>query len=358
MATMQSVPQDGSFNNVTLNPSFPNDILGTRGRLVGGGAEVLNTTSPLNAQGLVTAYLIPQERQNTMAMTPTPYSGTSSTGFTYTLVPALLGNRPPATSSEAYQLPSSKQWLAKDGGYIVFRQNGLNNPIQMYDYRQRLYFAETPVSGSVGTGGMASGFPGITGTVTNAPPPAFDNFFFDSPFHTSGLYFSGLSNATTLTVNLKLLVEVAPGPTSPFVTVATPSPEYDPLALEMYSRAMNVMPIGVPQKMNPAGEWWSGVLSTIGDIAMPALSAIGLAPVGMAVAGASKMLSKVAKSADGSLEKFRENQKKKNGGKPTKAEREIEGISDRLAKASVRKSVSKKGKKKPAKQRAVMDYEE
>lgn len=339
---------DPSMVFQNLNPSYPVDYLGTRGRLVGGGFEVINTTAPLYKQGLVTTYLLPQERQDTMALNAVPVVGG---GYEYMALPALLGSLPPTNASLAYVLPSSKQWTADKGVYSVFRQNGINNPIRMYDYRQRLYLQENTASTTLGVGGLATAPSTIGGGTTIIPVDGgWDNFAFDSPFHTSGAYFSGLSNQTTLQVNLKLLIEVAPGPSSPLVTVASPSPVYDPLALEMYSRAINSMPVSVPQTFNPAGEWWSGILSTIGDIAMPALSAIGLAPVGMGVSAAAKMLSGVAAKADGSLVKFQEKQKERRREKGlTKAEKEIESISTRLSNASIRKSNQprKRAKKAP-----------
>jgi hypothetical protein len=231
---------------------------------------------------------------------------------------------------------------------MVARMNGIHNPIRMYDYRGRLYFSETPVSGTIGVGGLAQ--PNFGYAPSNQPAPAAgqDNYCYDSSFHTSGAFFTGLSPQTTLQVNVKMLIEVAPGPGSALVTVAKPSPVYDPLALELYSRAINEMPVAVPASMNPAGEWWSGVLSTIGDVAGPALSAIGLAPVGMGVSAAAKMLSGIAKKADGSLEKFRAAKAEKaaqNG--LSKAEQKIENVTRQLAASTIRrKSAPKKKKKK------------
>lgn len=104
---------------------------------------------------------------------------------------------------------------------------------------------------------------------------------YRSAFNISGAYFTGLSLQTTLQLNLKAIIEVCPGPTDAIATLATASPEYDPAALEFYSRICSRLPPGVPQDENPAGEFFKQVLSTVGDIAQmgsvihPAFGLIG-----------------------------------------------------------------------------------
>jgi len=66
------------------------------------------------------------------------------------------------------------------------------------------------------------------------------------------------------------------------VVLATPSPEYDPKALEAYSIALQDMPVGVPVAENGIGDWFSGVVNKIsnvvGNIAPMASKALAMIP--------------------------------------------------------------------------------
>lgn len=125
----------------------------------------------------------------------------------------------------------------------------------------------------------------LTGTAAQKLAP-----LYPMPFNTSGAYFTGLSPETTLQLNFKLIVEVAPGPNDQLATLATSSPEFDPPALELYSRVCSRLPPGVPQDENPAGEFFKSVLGTLGDIV-----ALGgaLHPAFSLVGGGMKAVSKV-----------------------------------------------------------------
>lgn len=62
-------------------------------------------------------------------------------------------------------------------------------------------------------------------------------------------------------------MEVAPGPLDALATLATESPEYDPAALELYSRIAKELPPAVPSDMNPAGEYFKQVCEIAGEVA-------------------------------------------------------------------------------------------
>jgi hypothetical protein len=122
------------------------------------------------------------------------------------------------------------------------------------------------------------------------------------PFDTSGVHFTGLSYTTTLTVNVRWLIERIPGPNeADLVVLATPSASYDSLALELYTRCVNDMPPGVMLSENPLGEWFRDALSKVSDWApkvgnalgtfIPGASIIGNG-VGMAAGAAKKMIKK------------------------------------------------------------------
>jgi len=78
--------------------------------------------------------------------------------------------------------------------------------------------------------------------------------------------------------------------------LAKPSCRADDAAIEMYSEVIRQMPVGVPQKMNGLGEWFSDAVSAASDFISPVLSAIPH-PVAqgasMALKGGAGVLKKV-----------------------------------------------------------------
>jgi len=73
-----------------------------------------------------------------------------------------------------------------------------------------------------------------------------------------------------------LLHERFPTPSEPdLVVLAAPSAAFDPCALELYSRCMGKLPVGVPQGMNPLGEWFKDVLRKVTHYATPVLRTLG-----------------------------------------------------------------------------------
>jgi hypothetical protein len=88
------------------------------------------------------------------------------------------------------------------------------------------------------------------------------------PFNTAGVFFTGLSNSTTLRLKMKVYVESAPGFLDTSLSVlATPSAPYDAKALELYSWALGVLPAAVHVSENAMGDWWKRVLGVLGSAA-------------------------------------------------------------------------------------------
>jgi hypothetical protein len=185
----------------------------------------------------------------------------SGTGSSYDLTPALAVELPPGSVDKALILPSSKQWDAKRGAYCVFTLSSGDVPLQSFDTRTRLYLANNnPTSSAI---------PALAQAINPANSGGNMGAYL-SRFNTSGVYLTGLSPQTTLQVNVKFIVEAVPGQNNQLVTLAQPSPPYDPDALELYAHMTRHLPPGVPQDENPAGEWWKNVLGTIGELATSA----------------------------------------------------------------------------------------
>jgi hypothetical protein len=279
-ATGGAVNASGTY----LNPSA---YVKGQGRVIGMGFEVVNTTSELNKQGQVTAWRMPSLWTETMGYSADSafpvYGGTG----TYK-----LGRLPPSTIANAQLLFGSRSWAAKEGAYIVARQNTTANPAMLPSF-QNIAFSALDNQALFADSWYSGTFP-------VQQPGYYADWYL--PFDTSGVHFTGLSYTTTLTVNVRWLIERIPGPNeADLVVLATPSASYDSLALELYTRCVNDMPPGVMLSENPLGEWFRDALSKVSDWApkvgnalgtfIPGASIIGNG-VGMAAGAAKKMIKK------------------------------------------------------------------
>jgi hypothetical protein len=106
------------------------------------------------------------------------------------------------------------------------------------------------------------------------------------PWDISGCVFSGLNPNSTLQVNLKLLFERVPSQSNKdLLVLARTPPGYDGMALEIYSKAMEKLPVGVPVGENPLGEWFADVLKVVGDVAPVVGDFVGNFVPGVKIAG-------------------------------------------------------------------------
>jgi len=264
---------DGSINQPTATYSQLDvrPYVGGCSRIIGMGFEVINTTSDLNKQGQVTAWRM-----------PSVYTDTSVSVSLGTVPPASAPNTirvnrfPPGTLANAQLLFGSRSWAAREGGYVVARQNSMDNPA-----RQPTNFPIGYLPTDIGTTG--AGYTVYTNTLLNLANTTVNNL---NPFDLSGLHFTGLSFTTTLTVNVRWLVERIPGPTEfDLVVLATPSSAYDPLAIELYCQCLRDMPPGVMLSENPLGEWFRSALSKVADWAPKIGTALGTVVPGAALIG-------------------------------------------------------------------------
>jgi hypothetical protein len=229
-------------------------------RVISAGFEVTNTTPELYKGGSVTAVSTPAGTypNNLIDTASLPYAGST---YRTQKVTAIF-NPPPSNSQEAILNQGALQWAAEKGVYMPLRFETVENPM---------------VTG----GPMSTIIPGTSPLVPNTvasadflagviPPPltrvAFSNASWASAF------FTGLAPQTTLqiTVHVYREVGVSVRHNAILVPLAYPSCPYDPLALELYARAIRDTPHAVPVGMNPAGEFWRNVMNLIKDAA-PAL---------------------------------------------------------------------------------------
>jgi len=207
----------------------------------------------------------------------------------------------------------------KRGAYIVLAQDVVSNRLR---FNENIYLGYTDgdytpgtVTGTAGyvpgsglTDSMAMGMYSMTLQV-----PTADNGYslnmagppdvLRVPFHTSGVILEGLNPNSTFTVTLRTVWEVAPdygdANGAVLVPLTQPSPAYDPIAIELYQRAVAMLPVAVPVGMNAAGDWWDWVLAALGAAATPVATMV-MGPAGAVVgAAASSAINTIRNNRNG-----------------------------------------------------------
>lgn len=276
-------------STASLSLALPSIYQTGNWRLVAAGFEAVDVTSELNKQGSVTAYRSPALAQNCTIRT---------VGKTNTYT-ATLSQLPPTSQAAATLYPNSRTWAAKDGVYSVSTLNNIANPF---------------INPQPGFAGLA-----LSGSNTNLILNTLREVFVPNPTDTAvgnpnntaipydinGCVFSGLNPASQITVTVRYFVERIPtAAQSDLIVLARPSPQYDPLALEIYSRVLDELPVAVKVDENPLGEWFSSILEVIGDAAPVVASFIpGGGAIGAAVGAGAKALARATREKPAELSK-------------------------------------------------------
>ena len=263
-------------------------------KVLGVGIEVVNTTSELHKQGLV-SYC---RQSQPDAETSTVYIGVSTPANQWYEASTVAIRTLPKNLKEMALYPGFAQTEAKEGYYgpVLLHVDSANRR----NYPQvstTLLFDNDPTFGS------QVGVPDFLCYATHptlGPLPGNGTNFFspqDMPLRygcdSNVVVFLGLSDETTLTLRVRFIMERFPSDMEgQILVISTPTAVYDPVALELYSRAVQRLPAGCPFSENPAGEWWAKMVSEVANAAAPFLSAIhpglGIAAKGVgAVASAA-----------------------------------------------------------------------
>lgn len=280
----------GATNSDTDAISLPISYCGGQFRLVAAAVEVVNTTAALYQSGACTAYRVPSVgRQALIHHYGLP---TDSNAQVITL--------PPGTQDQAILMPSSRTWSATAGAYSVGCLNSINNPLQVLAGRTTILVAppltgvQLSTNGSNNLRGAYTHRAYVTppGTTPLAEPYNSATVF---PFDVSGIIFTGLHPETSLQVTVKYLMERIPTYSeTDLVSLTRPPPGYDPIILELYSRVMSDLPVGVTVDENPLGEWFWDILKGV-EVVAP-LIGTALAPL---TGGVSEVLGMGASALAG-----------------------------------------------------------
>lgn len=255
-------------------------------RIIGMGVEVNNTTADVYKQGQVFTWRMPQPQiePNCFTFRGNIYGG-ALPGYSEINFDGQMIMCPPKNSNEAMLIPGTRQWRAEEGCYLVAAHVGQENPPLYVDYVQPVVRLSQIADTTIGETSPGSDLPSLsynTSLVAMPVPlvsstsvytfPAFRMY----PIHLFGALFAGLSAQTSLTVSWNVYLETFPTVADPNILVlATPSAEYDPIALQLYSHALTTLPVGVPSDWNGFGDWFADVVSKVTDVVTPIGAMLG-----------------------------------------------------------------------------------
>nr|WRQ64867.1 hypothetical protein [Sobelivirales sp.] len=286
-------------------------------RIVGESFEVVDESPDIYSQGACTVYRYPLDvtpasrivRFPVPALTgtypatagPNPIANTYD-GSTYAggvisqCVNTYDLRSPPVNTSVAVLVPGSKTWKAQEGCYVVGTQYEGEIPFKTLDTMPTIFTGYQPTVGtsfndstavySFADAWITQEFQGsVNNAVTNDRQyyvseygdPIADACF---PFNLSGAYFTGLSTQyASLRLRYRVYVEILTDPCDNLLApLGSPTVPYDQALQELCMKVIASQEAGVPQTMNPAGEKWKRVLSSISKSLLavsPVLSAMG-----------------------------------------------------------------------------------
>lgn len=229
-----------------------------RCRLIAVGFEVHNTTAAINRQGSLTVAQLPDVGTDCSTVV---YVDTAAAPIPHYYTQADRGAVIASTVAPLLAVPGSQTWMAEEGVYAVPRMTLV--PRDLVFYEANGFAGRTTISYDTG-GHTATPEPvGIRVDGTNTYPVF--NASAPSGFSPLQVFFTGLSNASTLTVTFRTVVEYFPALASPLLPLAEPSPIYDPAVLGLYSAVITEAPYAVPVGQNSAGDYLRKVAHVISE---------------------------------------------------------------------------------------------
>jgi hypothetical protein len=288
------------------------DVLPTRAkfgpsRVYAMGFEVINNTAPLYQQGVCTVWRqpSPDPRSATTQQYVASATGGSLPGYFYGNASTVIAATPPINVAEALVLQGSRQWHAKEGCMVVSTLNGdelpvINGQTTLTGYTDTLDTV-TAISTANPTG--LGGVFGLSAS-SNTTSMGFPRTYL-TPFNMCGAYFTGLSNSTTLTVNVRIYAEIFPSDlTNPLTPLAQPSCPFDERALRLYSEIAKGLPPGVMLCENGFGDFFSDIISKVSNFVAPIAGVVSKI-AGVIPHPAAQAVARIAGTVGGMAESMR-----------------------------------------------------
>lgn len=249
VAIYQVTPNSNmSILTPTSGLQYPAVMQQGKGRLVGMGLEVINVTAPIQRSGTLFGW----RTEGLEAETET-YQYLNA-GLIARAASTRRCSTPPLNTAQAELLPGTRSWAAEEGAYMVLPFKGDNPPL----YPTTVTPITLVTGGTLLVDNANSGQAVLTGgaNVTQQLGRLL-------PTNLMGCILTGLNDQAKITVNAIWYYEEFPDVSSSVLTLATPSCEFDPVALRLYTDALNTLPVCVPSSWNTAGDWFWDVVTAI-----------------------------------------------------------------------------------------------
>lgn len=295
-------------------------------RLIGLGFEVSDNTAELYKQGHSYHSRIALHAEKTSSFN-FPASAASTTQVSTESV--LLMRNPPTTPATAMLYPDTVDWPAQEGCYSVSSFSD-DNPPAFVDFRLPVFVALDEIPGSFSSSSWdrfdlsyvpdaQSGLldtgdilhPRLDGSsptlIAVAPSLKISNVDLSTSM------FTGLNPQASMTLTVHFYVETFPSITETDILVlAQRSCEYDPVALQMYTHAVQHLPVSTRVGNNPDGEWWSNVISAATGFLAPMASAMGFPAASPVIMSSGNLLAQYMRREFDREARRRLEQQKKN----------------------------------------------
>lgn len=301
-------------------------------RVIGQGFEVSDGTAELYKQGHSYHTRVSLHAGNT-----SNYNFTSDLTSTAqsSAVSVVQMRNPPSTPAIAMLYPDTVDWPAQEGCYCVCSFSD-DNPPAYVDYRVPVFLA---VDAEPGLGNYSWDRFDIpySPDSTNPPSGLISHPKLNAPLATkvsispamkisnidlSTSMFTGLNPVATFTLTVHYYVETFPSITETDILVlAQRSAEYDPVALQMYTHAVQHLPVATRVGNNPDGEWWSNVISAATGFLAPMASAMGFPAASPVIMSSGNLLAQyMRREFDKEARRKAEQQRKTIQNKPTQTQ--------------------------------------
>jgi hypothetical protein len=277
-AGQPTTPSDPAWppaGSVTIQVVDYNDYYYGQSRETFSAFEVHNVTNKLNVGGTVTVYRMPQFNLEQL----TSIYDVTTNAFKSGAMPSTTSRLPPGNLEQAMLLKGTRQWEAEFGAYCVETFDHEHNLPMASRIGNRIFIAGDFIGGDV-----INQVPCIAGVNSGLDlTHPYGITYKPVSKDTSGAYFTGLPGQTQLTLTQRKGIETFPTFLDPLVTLARNTPDHEPLFFDLYKRASQELPPGVPVGENASGDFWDSVLGVIADIAPVVGGAFG--PAGAALGG-------------------------------------------------------------------------
>lgn len=244
-------------------------------RLIAGGFEIRNTTAELYKQGAVTVWKDADPIEKVNFTITKAQASDDFPQLNFVPVLADVHRYPPINSSQALLIPGSLQWRASEGAYVNCPLIEVDNPALRSVDSQLVIWNEQKTEEDLG----ALFANPVYGTdFVQAPFGSVSVPFHRSRLMTSGAFFTGLSEQSTLTLTYRFVVEYFPSlQETTLRPLAKTCAAYDPLALQYYSQIVQLLPTYTQVGNNASGDFFRNVfeaMKTVAKVGLPLLKPV------------------------------------------------------------------------------------